>query len=188
MKIIKRAVRIITIAELVISAFAFILMVASYFISVVNRNIIKGSMPWTEELALYAMVYMALIGMELGLRDGTQVCVTALTDKLKGSVAGKILSIVARIILIVFVFMILQNGCSLVAKQLQTGQTSPVMKIPMYLLYLSLPVSFGITLISQVLMFIGEIFNIPMEDITAIDTIINSLFGKLGKNKGQEDK
>ena len=34
-------------------ALTFVIMVVCYFISVVNRNFIKGSMPWTEELALY---------------------------------------------------------------------------------------------------------------------------------------
>jgi TRAP-type C4-dicarboxylate transport system permease small subunit len=145
-------------------------------------------MPWTEELALYAMVYMALIGMELGLRDGTQVCVTALTDKIKGSMAGKILDIIARIVLIIFIFMMFQYGNALVLKQVQTGQTSPVMKIPMYLLYFSLTISFGITLICQILILVGKIFNIPMDDITGIDNMIDNTFGHIGKNKKQEDK
>ena len=28
--------------------------------AVVNRNFIKASMPWTEEIAMYSMIYMAL--------------------------------------------------------------------------------------------------------------------------------
>lgn len=48
-----------TLAELWATALTFVIMVVCYFISVVNRNFIKGSMPWTEELALYCMVYMA---------------------------------------------------------------------------------------------------------------------------------
>ena len=82
MKALKKVVRGVTLAELWATALTFVIMVVCYFISVVNRNFIKGSMPWTEELALYCMVYMALIGTELGLRDGTQVSVTALTEKL----------------------------------------------------------------------------------------------------------
>ena len=55
---------------------AFVAMVAAYFVAVVNRNFIKASMPWTEEVA------MALLGTEVGLRDGTQVAVTAIIEKL----------------------------------------------------------------------------------------------------------
>ena len=57
---------------------AFVAMVAAYFVAVVNRNFIKASMPWTEEVAMYSMIYMALLGTEVGLRDGTQVAVTAI--------------------------------------------------------------------------------------------------------------
>ena len=142
MKAVNKVVRGLTAVELVACALTFAIMVICYFISVVNRNIIKGSMPWTEELAVYSMVYMALLGTELGLRDGTQVSVTALTSKLEGKTIGKILDIIARLIVIYFVFMMFRNGNALVAKQLKTAQTTPVMKIPMYTLYLSLSISF----------------------------------------------
>ena len=94
MKALKKVVRGVTLAELWATALTFVIMVVCYFISVVNRNFIKGSMPWTEELALYCMVYMALIGTELGLRDGTQVSVTALTEKLKGTMVGKVINFI----------------------------------------------------------------------------------------------
>lgn len=99
MKALKKVVRGVTLAELWATALTFVIMVVCYFISVVNRNFIKGSMPWTEELALYCMVYMALIGTELGLRDGTQVSVTALTEKLKGTMVGKIVNFIAKVAL-----------------------------------------------------------------------------------------
>ena len=102
MKALKKVVRGVTLAELWATALTFVIMVVCYFISVVNRNFIKGSMPWTEELALYCMVYMALIGTELGLRDGTQVSVTALTEKLKGTMVGKVINFIAKVALIVF--------------------------------------------------------------------------------------
>lgn len=185
MKAINKAIRGLTAIELIACAVTFAIMVICYFISVVNRNIIKGSMPWTEELGLYSMVYMALLGTEIGLRDGTQVRVTALTSKLEGKALGKILDIIARIIVIYFVFMMFRNGNALVAKQLKTAQTTPVMKIPMYTLYLSLSISFGLTLITQALMLIGKIFNIPMDPITNVDGIIDTLFGR--KKKGADE-
>lgn len=184
MNAVKKIIRGLTTVELIIAGITFAVMVISYFISVVNRNIIKGSMPWTEELALYCMVYMALLGMEIGLRDGTQVSVTALTSKLEGTMAGKILHIISRVILLIFVFMMFRYGLALVAKQMETGQLSPVMKVPMYILYLSLPISFGITCITQILMLIGTIFNLPMDEITGIDAQIDGLFRK----KEKEDR
>lgn len=180
MKAIRKILLYVTKAELIISALAFVVMVVCYFLSVVNRNFIRASMPWTEELALYSMVYMALLGMEVGLRDGTQVCVTALTDKVKGNILGKILNVIASVILIVFIYEMCSYGVSLVQRQMQTGQTTPVMKIPMYILYASLVISFGIALVSQVLTLIRRLFNIPMDDITRIDDIIDGFIRKKG--------
>lgn len=170
MKAIKKAIKYLTKAENFIMVVTFAVMVIAYFISVVNRNIIKGSAPWTEELAVYCMVYMALIGMEVGLRDGTQVSVTALTSKLKGK-TKKIVWIVSQIILLTFLFMMLYYGIALVQKQIATGQTSPVLKFPMYTIYFSLVLSFGISFFVQLILLICNILNINTDDITGLQTI-----------------
>ena len=175
MKALKKVVRGVTLAELWATALTFVIMVVCYFISVVNRNFIKGSMPWTEELALYCMVYMALIGTELGLRDGTQVSVTALTEKLKGTMVGKIVNFIAKVALIVFSCTMLRFS---VAKQMSAGQTTPVMKVPMYVIYVSLVISFALIVINQILMLVGEMMHIDMSDITNIDAIIDGIIKK----------
>lgn len=185
MKALKKVVRGVTLAELWATALTFVIMVVCYFISVVNRNFIvvnrnfiKGSMPWTEELALYCMVYMALIGTELGLRDGTQVSVTALTEKLKGTMVGKIVNFIAKVALIVFSCTMLRYSVALVAKQMSAGQTTPVMKVPMYVIYISLVISFALIVINQILMLVGEMMHIDMSDITNIDAIIDGIIKK----------
>ena len=82
--------------------------------------------------------------------------------------------------------MMFTNGNALVAKQIKTAQTSPVMNIPMYILYLSLSISFGLMMVTQTLMLIGRIFNLPMESITKVDEIIDTIFS--GKKKEAEEK
>lgn len=155
MKALKKVVRGVTLAELWATALTFVIMVVCYFISVVNRNFIKGSMPWTEELALYCMVYMALIGTELGLRRrARRVSVTALTEKLKGTMVGKIVNFIAKVALIVFSCTMLRYSVALVAKQMSAGQTTPVMKVPMYVIYISLVISFALIVINQILMLV----------------------------------
>lgn len=178
MKALKKVVRGVTLAELWATALTFVIMVVCYFISVVNRNFIKGSMPWTEELALYCMVYMALIGTELGLRDGTKVSVTALTEKLKGTMVGKVINFIAKVALIVFSCTMLRFSVALVAKQMSAGQTTPVMKVPMFVIYISLVISFALIVINQILMLVGEMMHIDMSDITNIDAIIDGIIKK----------
>ena len=93
MKGIKKLLSYVTKVEYAIMIVAFVAMVTAYFVAVVNRNFIKASMPWTEEVAMYSMIYMALLGTEVGLRDGTQVAVTAIIEKLHG-ITKKVVSIV----------------------------------------------------------------------------------------------
>lgn len=123
MKGIKKLLSYVTKVEYAIMIIAFIAMVAAYFVAVINRNFIKASMPWTEEVAMYSMIYMALLGTEVGLRDGTQVAVTAIIEKLHG-VTKKVVSIVEQIVLEVFTAVMLKAGTALFLKQIQTGQTS----------------------------------------------------------------
>lgn len=156
MKTVKKLLSYVTAAEYAIMVIAFVAMVIAYFVSVVNRNFIKGSMPWTEELALYSMVYLALLGTEVGLRDGTQVAVTAVVEKFHG-IGRKIIDLIKQVVLEIFSFVMLSSGVSLCLRQFQTGQTTPVLKIPMGIMYFALVLTFflifviqGITLIEMV--------------------------------------
>ena len=119
MKGIKKLLSYVTKVEYAIMIIAFIAMVVAYFVAVINRNFIKASMPWTEEVAMYSMIYMALLGTEVGLRDGTQVAVTAIIEKLHG-VTKKVVSIVEQIVLEVFTAVMLKAGTALFLKQIQT--------------------------------------------------------------------
>lgn len=163
MKALKKALSYITKAEYAVMVVAFVAMVVSYFISVVNRNFIKASMPWTEEIALYSMTYMALLGTEVGLRDGTQVAVTAVVDKLTG-IVKKIVSLVAQIILEVFSFTMLSAGFALFTKQIQTGQTTPVLKIPMSVMYFSLVLAFGLIFVVQAVVLVEKAADLVKKD------------------------
>lgn len=163
MKGLKKVLSYITSAEYAVMIAAFAAMVLAYFISVVNRNLIKASMPWTEEIALYSMTYMALLGTEVGLRDGTQVAVTAVVDKLHG-MARKIVDLIAQIVLEIFAFVMLKAGLALFLKQMQTGQTTPVLKIPMSVMYFSLVLAFGLIFLIQAVDLVEKLMGLVKKD------------------------
>ena len=166
MKGIKKALSYITNVEYAIMVVTFVAMVIAYFISVVNRNFIKPSMPWTEEVAMYSMIYMALLGTEVGLRDGTQVAVTAVIEKLHG-VTKKIVSIIEQIILEIFSFVMLKAGLALFSKQLQTGQTTPVLKVPMSVMYFSLVLTFALILVIQAVVLVEKVMDLKNKEVEA---------------------
>ena len=84
MKNIRKFLCVANRAEEWLLVIVFVAMVILEFLQVLNRNIFKLPIGWYEELARYTQVYVALVAMELGLRDGTQISLTAVTDRLSG--------------------------------------------------------------------------------------------------------
>lgn len=134
--------------EDVIIVITFVIMTISAFLQVCNRNITKIPVTGFEELSKYCMIYMVLLGTELGLRDGTQIAVTALPDKLKGRSRLAVLMI-AKAILVIFAADMFYHSITLCQMQLRSGQTSPGLGVPMVVPYFALLLSFGIITIVQ---------------------------------------
>lgn len=134
--------------EDVIIVITFIVMTLSAFLQVCNRNITKIPVTGFEELSKYCMIYMVLLGTEMGLRDGTQIAVTALQDKLKGRSRLTIL-ILIKAVLILFAAVMFYQSIALCEIQLRSGQTSPGLGVPMVVPYFALLLSFGIITIVQ---------------------------------------
>jgi TRAP-type C4-dicarboxylate transport system permease small subunit len=134
--------------EKTIMVITFIIMVIAIFGQVVNRNFLYLPASWLEELAVYCMVYMALLGTELGLRDDTQIRVTMLIDRLSGR-ARKIVNIISKIVVVSFSVVIFKTSVDMLQMQITTGQISSALQIPMVIPYAAIPVSFGIIIIVQ---------------------------------------
>ena len=84
----------------------------------------------------------------MGLRDGSQAAITALSDKLRG-IPRAVLQLVVKIIVTVFTATITCYSFRMVADQIVTGQTSPGLHLPMAVPYAALLVSFGIMTLVQ---------------------------------------
>ena len=156
MKILRKFQKI----EDIIMVITFIIMVISSFAQVINRNIFKIPISGFEEAAKYSMVYMVLLGTEMGLRDGTQISVTAIVDILKGK-TKKIVMIISKLIVVLAAASLFYHSMGLVQKQIISGQVSPGLQIPMSIPYFSLVLSFGIITLVQgitlIMMIIGKI-------------------------------
>ena len=137
-------------AENYIIAICFIVMSLAAFAQVVNRNLIGASISWFDELARYCMVYLTLLATEGGLRDGSQICITAVTDKCP-PVLRRILQIIVKVIIICFSSMIFYTSFTIIGTQLRSGQVSAGLGIPMVIPYAILPVAFGLITVVQII-------------------------------------
>lgn len=137
----------------------FSVMVITFFMQVMNRNIIKQSVSWFEELSRYCMMYMAFLAAEAGLRDGTQISLTTFTDKLPEKVRSIVL-LIAKACVVGFASVVFITSFELLGVQVRSQQVSPALKIPMGIPYFALTLSFGIIVVTQTVQWIGMVIDI----------------------------
>jgi TRAP-type C4-dicarboxylate transport system permease small subunit len=76
------------------------------FLQIVNRFIIKIPMPWTDEFAKYAFVWLAMYGSAKAVREKSHIFVDIIELYLKGG-PGKVCAYVAEIISLIFYIILL---------------------------------------------------------------------------------
>jgi len=76
------------------------------FLQIVNRFIIKIPMPWTDEFAKYAFVWLAMYGSAKAVREKSHIFVDILELYLKGTM-GKICAYAAEVVSLIFYFILL---------------------------------------------------------------------------------
>lgn len=155
----KKILANLTKVENIIMVVAFSFMVFCSFAQVVNRNIFKLPISWFDEAATYCMIYMALIGTEIGLRDGTQIAVTAVVQKLKGRFRS-VVEILAKVVIVIFSSTVFISAVRMVATQLETGQTTAALHLPMAVPYAALVISFGMIVFVQAIDVIERLIRI----------------------------
>lgn len=153
------ATRLVKLENAII-AVCFIVMTIAAFAQVVNRNLIGAGISWFDELARYCMVYMTLLATEAGLRDGSQINITAVIDKLS-PLYKRIMQIIVKLVIIGFSATIFWTSLTIIKKQFISGQVSAGLGLPMWLPYLSLPIAFCLISIVQ-LYCLGILIKSPL--------------------------
>jgi TRAP-type C4-dicarboxylate transport system permease small subunit len=106
-------------------------------VQVFLRYVVKASLPWSEELARYLMVWIGLLGASLALQEGRHIEVTLLLERVPRRVR-KVLTGIALFAVLWFLWLMLQQGYLLIGNIWL--QRSPAMSIPMVIPYAAIPV------------------------------------------------
>ncbi|MFZ7103888.1 MAG: TRAP transporter small permease [Peptococcaceae bacterium] len=106
-------------------------------LAVVYRYILQSPLSWSEELLRYMFVWIIFIGTALAYKNDELVDISMLTDMAKGRLA-KILEIIRNLLCLIFIGIFTYEGAVIFTSQFQTGEISPAMEIPLWI------VSFGI--------------------------------------------
>jgi C4-dicarboxylate transporter DctQ subunit len=108
-------------------------------LQVILRYVFNYSITWGEELTRYSIIWMSFVGAGMGIRKGAHISVDILlvlfTDRWK-----KILTLVMAIMGAAFGVAVLYTGIIFVSRSFLTGQISPAMEAPVFVVYLCVPI------------------------------------------------
>ena len=129
----------LAVAVLVVACFAY--MTLAVLAQVFGRYVFNYSISWTEETARYAQIWVVLMGAGIAMRRGLHVAVDALAAMLPLRWA-RVLSILIAAGALWFLGVVVYGSLPLI----ELGwlfETSPVLQLPMWVIYLSLPLGAG---------------------------------------------
>jgi C4-dicarboxylate transporter DctQ subunit len=129
---------LMAVATLVIFTSVVLRALSASGVPVVQDLAIRMSMTWAQELCIFLFVWMAKFGAAYGVRAGVHVGVDVLINRL----APRPRKVVVTIGLLggaLFTSVVGTLGAILVWEISQTDQTSEDMEVPMWIVYLCVP-------------------------------------------------
>ena len=108
------------------------------FSQVFARYVLQNSIPWSEELARFLMIWLGLVGASAIMRYDSHVAITLLQERLLPQFAA-LCRLLGRLAVGVFLFMLIREGFSLALFFI--NQKSPALRISMFIPYSSLYIS-----------------------------------------------
>jgi TRAP-type C4-dicarboxylate transport system permease small subunit len=104
------------------------------------RYVFNSSLSWSEELARFIFIWQIWMGASIGLKDKKHIKVELLLSLFKEKGRRRI-EIFGNIMFLAFCIFIVINGTNLTLDLIRKNSLSAAMRIPLYLVYLSLPFS-----------------------------------------------
>lgn len=132
-------------------------MVLSTLLQVFAR-FINLNVPFTEELTIYAMMWVTLFGSAYAFGLRKHIAIDALISILDHSLKWKLEIIIELLVAVFAILILILGGSWFTYITFKLGQLSPVIQIPKGWVYLALPVS-GLIILVYNMMNIGSVLS-----------------------------
>ncbi len=121
-----------------ISVLCMVLILLLVVAQVAMRYIFNSPLTWSEELAVFVMIWLTFIGSLICMRDKEHIEVTILVDHLPHTLQRMVI-VFSRLASIFFLLIVAYYGLELVRENMTV--TSPANKLSMGLVYTIIPLS-----------------------------------------------
>ncbi len=124
-----------------------LVMIASIMmLQIVMRYVFNASLSWPEELTRYCFVWSTFIGISYSIKKGSMLRIDAILGVMPKKVQ-KLIDITTQVIVLAFFGFLLSNAFEVVKGIYASGQKSPAIGIPMYLIYSCTIVGFSLAIL-----------------------------------------
>lgn len=131
-------------------------MVILIFLQIIFRFVLNLPLRWTEETARYAMILLIYLSACSGVKKEKHIRIEAIHNALPQK-AALVYWVISNIIWMLFNLVMIVYGINMAGYIYSTGQVSPVLHLPMGILYMVIPVCFTIMEIRIVQLVVARI-------------------------------
>lgn len=160
----QRVLRLLAKVSQCSSVFMLGCMVLVTFMQVIFRYLLNNSLDWSEEAARYLFVWVCYISMSYAMSTGSHLEVTVLRGRF-GPQTDKMLNLFSLFVTTVFSGIVCWFGIDAVEKLYLTEQTTVALQIHTYLVWMCLPLGFGLTAIQSFLRALLILGNVPTPEM-----------------------
>lgn len=151
----KTFLRSINAVNSVLEKISIILMLFLLFLTfanVIGRYVFTRSIFFADEMARFIFVWVVFLGIAKIVKDKRQVCVSILTEKMKGKMSGFIIESFIFVVGMVFLIVLFFGGLKLSGTM--NIYSSAALGIPMGYVYLAVPIGSALTFVFHILNYI----------------------------------
>lgn len=145
-------------AEVVICSAALVGLFICMVLSVFFRYVLNDSLTWAEELGCYLFCWFSLVGVAYSTKNESHLRVDVLVTIAPPPVRA-VMNFIAELSLTMFFLYMSIVGTGAIRDIIENGTTSPAIKMPMWLLYLSFWLGCVLSLVRLVQSWIRKIRN-----------------------------
>ncbi|MDP4034173.1 MAG: TRAP transporter small permease [Pseudorhodobacter sp.] len=121
----------------VVMLFAITGMIGLITLQVISR-LVGNSVPWTEELSRFLFIWTIWFGVAASFRTGQHPAVTLLTDLVTHSAGRRVIDVIPALATAILFAIVAYYGWDLLAQQIRFGESSPILRVGMWLATLPL--------------------------------------------------
>ncbi|MDR2528214.1 MAG: TRAP transporter small permease [Synergistaceae bacterium] len=144
----RAADRILPVDEESFIAIALLCSTAVLFLNVVLRYVFSKSLTWAEEFIRYSMIWISFIGSAVCFRKGIHFGVDLIL-RVKSKWFARAVKIFIEAACLVFCCFLLKFSLDLMFFSKQSGQISPAMQAPLWVVYAVIPFSAALAVIYE---------------------------------------